>query len=60
MPIMLMTMIDGAAHTQWGAGGMLYTEALIGMAGIAVFIAVTAATASAVAPDSRLGAERRS
>jgi len=60
MPIMFMTMIDGAAHTLWGAGGMLYAEAVIGVAGIAVFIAVTAATASAAATDPRLAAERRS
>ena len=45
MPIMFMTMIDGAAHTRWGVGGMLYTEAAIGVIGLAVFFAVTAATA---------------
>jgi MFS family permease len=58
MPIMFMTMIDGAAHTRWGAGGMLYTEAVFGVAGIVVFIVVTAATAAAA--ESRLGTERRS
>ena len=45
MPIMFMTMIDGAAHTRWGVGGMLYTEAVIGVIGLVVFVAVTAATA---------------
>jgi predicted MFS family arabinose efflux permease len=58
MPIMLMTVIDGAAHTRWGAAGMLYTEAAFGVAGLAVFIAVTAATATA--GDARLGTARRS
>jgi MFS family permease len=58
MPIMFMTMIDGAAHTRWGAGGMLYTEAVFGVAGLAVFIALAAATATAA--GARLGAERRS
>jgi MFS family permease len=56
MPIMYMTVIDGAAHTRWGAGGMLYTEAVIGVVGLAVFIAATAATA----PGARLEADRRS
>jgi MFS transporter, PAT family, beta-lactamase induction signal transducer AmpG len=56
MPIMLMTMIDGAAHTRWGAGGMLYTEAVIGVIGLVVFIVVTAATATATA--SRFEVER--
>ena len=56
MPIMLMTMIDGAAHTRWGAGGMLYTEAVIGVIGLVVFIVVTAATAPATA--SRFEVER--
>ena len=46
MPIMYMTVIDGAAHTRWGAGGMLYIEALIGIVGLAVFIVATVATAS--------------
>ena len=40
MPIMYMTVIDGAAHERWGAGGMLYAEALMGVAGIVVFVAV--------------------
>src|SRR6185295_7157534 len=38
MPIMYMTVVDGAAHTRWGSSGMLYTEALIGVVGLAVFI----------------------
>jgi MFS family permease len=56
MPIMYMTMIDGAAHTRWGAGGMLYAEALIGVAALALFVAVAAATAT----GGRLEVDRRS
>lgn len=41
-PIYYMTLIDGWAHTRWGAGGMLNTEAAIGMAGMVLFFAVVA------------------
>jgi len=51
-----MTMIDGAAHTRWGAVGMLYAEALIGVAALALFVAVAAATAT----GGRLEVDRRS
>ena len=40
MPIAYMTVILGWAHTRWGAGGMLNTEAAICMFAILVFIAV--------------------
>lgn len=40
MPIAYMIMIDGWAHTRWGAGGMLFTEAIIGVAAILVFYAI--------------------
>ena len=36
-PIMLMTFVDGAAQTHWGTNGMLWTDALCGVVGIAVF-----------------------
>src|SRR5206468_10281989 len=42
MPIAYMTLVDGWAHTRWGAGGMLGVEAAIGVAGIALFIGVAA------------------
>ncbi|MEO8305563.1 MAG: MFS transporter [Betaproteobacteria bacterium] len=45
VPIMYMTLVDGAAQTRWGSGGMLYVEALFGIAGLLLF-AVVAATAS--------------
>jgi hypothetical protein len=44
MPIMYMTVVDGAAHARWGTAGMLYTEALLGVAGLVVFVAVAATT----------------
>jgi MFS family permease len=40
MPIAYMTLVDGWAHTRWGAGGLLNTEAAIGVVGIIAFIAV--------------------
>jgi MFS transporter, PAT family, beta-lactamase induction signal transducer AmpG len=44
MPIAYMTLVDGWAHTQWGAAGMLLAETLIGIVGILVFAGVVAAT----------------
>ena len=43
MPIAYMTLIDGWAHTRWGAGGLLNVEAAIGVLGIIVFVAVAMA-----------------
>ena len=40
MPIAYMTLIDGWAHTRWGAAGLLDVEAAFGVVGIVVFIAV--------------------
>ena len=40
MPIAYMTLVDGWAHTRWGAAGLLDVEAAIGVVGIIVFIAV--------------------
>jgi MFS transporter, PAT family, beta-lactamase induction signal transducer AmpG len=42
MPIAYMTLVDGWAHTRWGAGGMLHTEAAMGVASVLVFVAVAA------------------
>ena len=42
MPIAYMTVVDGWAHTRWGASGMLYTEAVIGVAAMGVFMAASA------------------
>ena len=42
-PIWYMTLVDGKAHTLWGSGGMLKTEAACGMLGLLLFIGVVAA-----------------
>ena len=44
MPIGYMTAVDGWAAARWGAGGMLHTEAVIGVAALLVFIAVAVAS----------------
>jgi MFS transporter, PAT family, beta-lactamase induction signal transducer AmpG len=43
-PIMLMTFVDGAANTRWGTNGMLWADALCGVAGIMVFALVAGST----------------
>ena len=58
MPIMYMTLVDGAAHTRWGSSGLLYVEALIGALGLVVFIAATVATAPAAGVTPASGHER--
>jgi PAT family beta-lactamase induction signal transducer AmpG len=40
MPIAYMTLVDGWAHTRWGAAGLLNVEAAFGVVGIVVFVAV--------------------
>jgi MFS family permease len=42
-PIMYMTTLDGSAHTRWGASGMLYVEAAVGLAGLLGFLLFAAA-----------------
>lgn len=44
MPIAYMTLVAGWAHTRWGPGGMLLSEAVVGVVGIVVFMAIAAAT----------------
>jgi MFS transporter, PAT family, beta-lactamase induction signal transducer AmpG len=41
-PIYYMTLIDGRAHTRWGAAGMLETEATICLLGMVLFFGVVA------------------
>jgi len=38
-----MTVVDGWARTRWNEGAMLYTEAMVGFAALAVFGLVAAA-----------------
>ncbi|MEO8567009.1 MAG: MFS transporter, partial [Betaproteobacteria bacterium] len=40
MPIAYMTLVDGWAHTRWGAAGLLNVEAAFGVVGIVVFMVV--------------------
>jgi PAT family beta-lactamase induction signal transducer AmpG len=47
MPIQYMTLVDGWAHTRWGTGGMLLTEALIGVVAVLIFLAVALRFAAA-------------
>lgn len=44
VPILVVTLVDGWAETKFGATGMLYTEAALGIAGVAVYTAVALAT----------------
>ena len=55
MPIAYMTMIEGWAHTRWGAGGMLHVEAAICMLAILVFIAVATLMTRARTPAPSTG-----
>jgi MFS family permease len=50
MPIVYMTVINGWAHTRWGAGGMLLTEAGMGVLGLGVFVVVAVLVRKRVAP----------
>ena len=43
IPIAYMTVVDGWARTRWNEGAMLYTEAMVGFAALAVFGLVAAA-----------------
>ena len=42
IPIGYMTWVDGWAAARWGAGGMLYLEALVGVLALLVFVAIAA------------------
>jgi MFS family permease len=44
MPILYMTNIDGWAHTRFGAGGMLLTEAAFGALGLTLFVLLVTLT----------------
>lgn len=52
-PIAYMTSIDGWAHGRFGPSGMVFTEAAVGMLGLALFLGVRAAV-----DRGRLGASR--
>jgi MFS family permease len=44
VPILVVTLADGWAETRFGAAGMLYVEAAMGVGGVALYAAVAAAT----------------
>ena len=43
MPIAYMTLVDGWAHTRWGAAGLLNVEAAIGVLGLVAFLGISIA-----------------
>jgi MFS family permease len=43
-PILYQTLIDGWGDKYWGTNGLLYADALCGVAGVALYIAVAIAT----------------
>lgn len=43
-PILVVTLVDGWAETRYGATGMLYAEAAIGVAGVVIYALVALAT----------------
>ncbi|HZZ66775.1 MAG TPA: MFS transporter, partial [Phenylobacterium sp.] len=43
-PILTVTLVDGWAETHFGATGMLYVEAAMGLAGVAIYALVAVAT----------------
>jgi hypothetical protein len=52
MPIAYMTVVDGWAHTAWGAGGMLYTEAAAAFVAIGIFYGVAVFTRTRAAASA--------
>lgn len=44
VPVLLVTLVDGWAETRFGATGMLYVEAAMGVTGVLVYAAVAMAT----------------
>ena len=44
VPVLVVTLVDGWAETKFGATGMLYVEAAMGLAGVLVYTAVAFAT----------------
>jgi PAT family beta-lactamase induction signal transducer AmpG len=44
VPILIVTLVDGWAETRFGATGMLYVEAALGIGGVAIYAVVAVAT----------------
>ncbi|HEY3637170.1 MAG TPA: ethanolamine utilization protein EutH, partial [Rhizomicrobium sp.] len=43
VPLIYLGIVDGMGHDRWGANGLLYTDAAVGVAGVALFIGVALA-----------------
>jgi MFS transporter, PAT family, beta-lactamase induction signal transducer AmpG len=44
VPLIYVGIFDGMGHDRWGANGLLYVDAALGVAGVAVFVAVALTT----------------
>jgi len=44
VPLIYAGIFDGLGHDRWGAGGLLYTDAALGLAGVALFIGIALMT----------------
>ena len=44
MPVLIVTLVDGWAETKYGATGMLYVEASLGVIGVVIYGVVALAT----------------
>lgn len=40
VPLIYVGILDGAGHDRWGANGLLYADATLGVAGVALFVGV--------------------
>jgi hypothetical protein len=50
IPIMLMTLAEGAVQTRWGSGGMLLAETAAGFGAVLLFIPYAALVRMRVSP----------
>ena len=51
-PILYQTIVDGWAQTRWGSGGLLYVEALCGVAAVALYAVVAMLTRGRFAQEA--------
>jgi PAT family beta-lactamase induction signal transducer AmpG len=51
-PIAYQTVIDGWGHDKWGASGLLYIEAVCGVAAVGLYIIMALATRGLFARDA--------
>jgi len=58
IPLLYMGLVDGWAYARFGASGMLYAEAFVGLTAIAVFFLASALSARPRPPATALAARR--